>query len=78
MCIDAGANSGAANGQLTQTWETTLEALGRLFDLKRPTAHLLAKADGHGIHEMGAAHLDGLRLFAGAMADDLGQMAQRG
>ena len=55
--VDAGADGAAAEGQLADAGQRVAQPLGRLLDLGRVAAELLAEGHGRGVHQVRAAGL---------------------
>ncbi|BAC17880.1 hypothetical protein [Corynebacterium efficiens YS-314] len=74
--VDAGADGGTTDGQLTQTWQGGLDALDAELDLACVAAELLAQGDRDGVHEVGAAGLDHGIPLVGLLGQGLVQHLQ--
>ena len=56
--VQAGADSGATNRQLTQAGQSSLDALNTSLDLAGVASELLTQGDRNSIHQVGAAGLN--------------------
>ena len=62
--VQAGTNSGAAEGELMQGLEGELQKLDITFEGRTPAADFLTELDGRGILQMGTAGLDDALVFS--------------
>ena len=69
MRVEAGADGGAADGQIVEAVEALFEAGDIALEQAGPAAHFLADGERRGVHEVGAADFDDVGKFLGLGVD---------
>lgn len=78
MRVEAGADSGAADGEFAEDFDGALDALAGFAGLHRVAGKLLAEREGRRVHEMGAADFNDGGEFGGFLFESGGERGERG